>query len=392
MSRRTSHAPALLCAVQFPANTGFAWDLLERVYALTADALDPEGIRTFVAYPEIQAPPRTLEGSVAEPVELDACLRTRASLDATRAFVRDHDVRAMLLIDQASFNHRYAGVRRAGVERIVVYDHVSGARLAPRGLRRLLKRASRSIGSFLADEVLAVSEYNARRQVEVGLVPPERVHTVHSGLDVVPENPGARERLRSLLGVEPDRIVIGCAARAAPEKGIEYLLEAFDLACARWEPPYPALVFFGDGPDLERLRGIAASLRFREHVSLPGYLDGAADLLEGADVCVVPSVWQDALPLAVLGAMARGRPVLGTRVGGVPEMIEDGTSGLLAPPRDPRALANGLEHLVANEELRRSLGRQARRRVARHFRLEDQIARVCDSVRPAFHASRGSMA
>lgn len=370
--------------VGFPANTGFAWDFLEGLYARMAETLQDDGIRTFVAYPEIDEPPATLKGSVATPIELDASLRSPASLAETSAFVREHDVRAIFLIDQPSFNHRYASIRRAGVERIIVYDHTSGARTPPRGLRRLVKRATRAIPPWLADEVLTVSEYVARRQVDVALLPPERVHTVHNGLPVPPRDPAARERLRSLLGVEPEREVIGAAARAAPEKGIEHLLRAFDIACRRWEPPLPRLVFFGDGPDLERLRRIAAGLEHSDEVELPGYHPGAADLLEGADVCVVPSVWEDALPLAVLGSMARGCAVLASRVGGVPEMIEDGESGLLVPPGDESALANGLVHLLADDRLRRALGRAARTRVGERFRPEEQIRRMCEAVRPAF--------
>ena len=383
MAGRTAE-PALLCVVGFPSNTGFAWDFLEGLYARMAETLQAEGVRTFVAYPEIERPPDTLEESVATAVELDASLRSAGSLSATAAFVREHGVRALFLIDQPSFNHRYAGIRRAGVERIVVYDHTSGARTPPRGLKRLVKRAAHAIPPWLADEVLTVSDYVARRQIDVALMPPGRVHTVHNGLAVPPRDPHARERLRDVLGVDRERGVVGCAARAAPEKGIEHLLRGFDLACGRMEAPLPRLVFFGDGPDLERLRGIAAGLEHADHVHLPGYRPGAADLLAGADVCAVPSVWEDALPLAVLGAMARGCAVLASRVGGVPEMIVDGESGLLVPPGDESALANGLVHLLANDTLRRSLGRAARTRVEARFRPEEQVRRMCESVRPAF--------
>lgn len=386
MTGRGTAEPALLCVVGFPSNTGFAWDFLEGLYARMAETLAAEGVRTFVAYPEIERPPATLEESGATAVELDASLGSGDSLAETAAFVREQGVRALFLIDQPSFNHRYAAIRRAGVSRIVVYDHTSGARTPPRGLKRLVKRATRAIPPWLADEVLTVSDYVARRQVDIALMPPERVHTVHNGLVVPPPDSHARTRLRELLGVDGDREVVGCAARAAPEKGIEHLLRGFDLACGRRGSPLPRLVFFGDGPDLDRLRGIAAELEHADLVDMPGYYPAAADLLAGADVCVVPSVWEDALPLAVLGAMARGCPVLASRVGGVPEMIVDGESGLLVPPGDDSAIANALVHLLANQTLRRSLGRAARARVEERFRPEEQIRRMCDAVRPAFRA------
>ena len=379
--------PSLLCVVGFPSNTGFAWDFLEGLYARMADILAARGVRTFVAYPEVVSAPASLAGSAADPVELDASLRDDASLAATTAFVANHAVRAMFLIDQPSYNPRYAAIRDAGVRRVVVYDHTSGARTIPHGPKRIAKRLLRRIPAHLPDAILTVSDYVGRRQIEVALTPSELVRTVHNGLPVPDRDPAARAKLRSLLDLEPDRAVIGAAARAAPEKGIDVLLRAYDEACVAWGSPPPALVFFGDGPDLERLRGIAADLPCRSHVHLPGYHAGADALLEGADICVVPSVWQDALPLSVLGSMARGNLVIATRVGGVPEMIEDGVSGLLVPPGDVAALAEAMRTAMSDPGLRARLGSAARERVGHRFRPEDQIRRLVESVDPAFAVS-----
>ncbi|MDX1394656.1 MAG: glycosyltransferase family 4 protein [Gemmatimonadota bacterium] len=379
-----TRGPSLLCVVGFPANTGFAWDFLEGLYARMADVLAGRGVRTHVAYPEVGAPPATLDGSTASFVELDASLGDDTSLEATRSFVAANDVRAIFLIDQPAYNRRYAAIRNAGVRRVVVYDHTSGSRTIPSGVKRVAKRLLRRNREHMADEILTVSDYVGRRQVEVALLPPEIIHTVHNGLEVPPKDPAAAGRLRELLGLDPARTVIGAASRAAPEKGIDNLLRAYDKACDTWDPPVPALVFFGDGPALEGLRTLAGGLRHHEHVHLPGYSPGADALLEGADVCVVPSVWEDALPLSVLGSMARGNLVIGTRVGGIPEMIEDGVSGLLVPAADVSALAEALRAAISDPELRARLGSAARERVALHFRPEDQIRRMVASVESAF--------
>lgn len=374
---------ALLCVVGFPANTGFAWDFLEGLYARVAEHLAAEGIRTFVAYPRVDSAPLPLENSPAEPVELDATLGSASSLKATTDFVRRNGVRAVFLIDEPVFNRRYGPLRRAGVRRIVAYDHASGFRTAPTGLKRFLKRTIRSRRAWMADEVLGVSDFVSRRQVEVGLVPSDRVRTVRNGLDMpeLREDPGTE--LREALGIGPEQAIIGGSGRTAPEKGIDVLLGAFDIACERWEEP-PLLVFYGDGPELERLREIASRSPNRAHIRLPGYDPEANALLEGADLIVVPSVWQDALPLAVLGSMARGHAVLATRVGGVPEMIEDGVSGVLVEPRDPVALSDAMISLLADPQRRRTLGKAARARVRAHFPPEEQISAMVESVRPAF--------
>lgn len=374
---------SLLCVVGFPANTGFAWDFLEGLYARLATRVLPLGASTYVAYPEIDEAPRTLEGSSAIPVELDSTLLTAESAQATARFVREHGVRAVFFIDAPSYNPRFAALRKAGAEHIVVYDHTSGARTGPRGLKRVAKRGSRMIAPYMADEVLTVSDYVARRQVEIGLMPLERVRTVHNGLPVSDSNPEARRELRRFLDVPEDRLVVGAAARAAPEKGIDHLLRAFDQVTDRMGERGPDLVFFGDGPELGALREQAEALRHASRVRLPGYVPGAADLLEGADLCVVPSVWQDALPLSVLGSMARGNAVLATSVGGVPEMIEDGVSGVLVPAGDDDALAREIVRLLDDAPLRARLGSAARDRVREHFTPERQLDEMFASVASA---------
>jgi len=127
---------------------------------------------------------------------------------------------------------------------------------------------------------------------------------------------------------------------------------------------------------MDKLSDLRNALACGDRIHMLGYLPGAASLLRTANVCVVPSVWQDAFPLAVLEMMAHGRAVVATRVGGVPEMIEDCVSGLLVPPNDVDALANALETVVAAPPLQDTLGRAARERASRLFTAERQISEM----------------
>jgi hypothetical protein len=109
--------PSLLCFANFCSNTGYAWDFIESLYARVADHLAESGIRTFVAYPEINEPPKSLDGSVAKPVELALSLDGRRSLQPVIEFIRRENVRVLYLTDQPAWSWAYLRLRWAGVRR-----------------------------------------------------------------------------------------------------------------------------------------------------------------------------------------------------------------------------------------------------------------------------------
>src|SRR5690606_10579296 len=219
---------------------------------------------------------------------------------------------------------------------IVVHDHTSGVRTVPRGAKRLVKQLTRRCLPMLADDVIAVSDYVARRQVEVNLVPRSRIHRIWNSVPLRPDDARARTRLRESFGIAPDRPVVACSCRAVPEKGVHHLLVAFDRVHATWPAsrPRPVLLYFGDGPFMPQLAAIRERLDSKEHIIFAGFRADADTLTAGADLCVVPSVWQDAFPRAALEPMAQGIPVVATRTGGIPEAVIDGETGLLVPPGD----------------------------------------------------------
>ena len=130
------------------------------------------------------------------------------------------------------------------------------------------------------------------------------------------------------------------------------------------------------GADLEQggayeraLRHRADELGVTDRVVFAGYRDDAARVVAAADVLALPS-WTEGLPLVVLEAMALGRPVVATTVGGTPELVSDGETGLLVPPRDVEALTAALKRVLDDGDLRRRLGEAGKRRVAERFSSE----------------------
>ena len=159
---------------------------------------------------------------------------------------------------------------------------------------------------------------------------------------------------------ERDALVAGVAVNLEYWKGIDVLLDAARLV----EEPL-RLEIYGVGSLREELERRAEGLEARFH----GFVPDMCGPLAGLDVLVQPSR-ADNLPLSILEAMASGLPVIGTRVGGIPELVLDGETGLLVEPENPRALAEALDSLAENAERRAELGRRGRERVEEHFSAE----------------------
>jgi glycosyltransferase involved in cell wall biosynthesis len=149
--------------------------------------------------------------------------------------------------------------------------------------------------------------------------------------------------------------------RLSPEKGVETLLRAHAADNAAWR-----LVVAGSGPLLEYLQSRFPLAEFM------GYLTGKPleTTLRKASVVVVPSEWRENCPLSILEAMAHAKPVIATRSGGIPEMVRDGETGLLFEPKDAQQLSNHIRMLLNDSDLRRRLGRQARRIAETEYSLE----------------------
>ncbi|MBC7790324.1 MAG: glycosyltransferase family 4 protein [Anaerolineae bacterium] len=387
----------LLCITNFPSSVGYAWDHIERLFGRVADHLATHGINTIVAYPKVEEPPRTLDGTAARAVELNGTLTSSASVEAVKILIRRENVKTVYLTDRPAVSLAYARLRRAGVRHVVVHDRTSGVRTAPRGAKRMLKWIMGRTPMMVADTVIAVSDYVARRQIEVGLVPASRVVRVHNAVRVPNDIAVVDGGAQRALGVSPERPLIVSASRASREKGIPHLMRAFDafLRDNQDISPRPVLVCVGDGPQLAELRVLKETLGTRDDILLPGYRPDASEIIQGAAIVVVPSVWQEAFGNAVLEAMLRAKPVVATRVGGIPEIIEDGVTGILVTPGDERALTDALRQLLRDPTRARALGMTARKHAAARFTTERQLRQVaavlergfggpCSGVRDAF--------
>lgn len=367
---------SLLCVANFPASTGYAWTFIGRMFAEVANALAGDGIRTLVAYPLLDARPESLAGSAAEPVGADLSLDSPRSIRTAVDLVRREHVRAIWLVDRPVVSPAYALLHGAGVRRVVVHDHTSGARAIRRGLRGVVKRLWTRLPWAAADAVVAVSDYVGERQRTAGRVPASRVHVVPNPISI-PETLRPAHEVRAALGLEAGRRLVAAAGRLTTEKGFADLLAAADSL-----PDDVDLLVFGDGPERARLEEQRSRLRTGGRVRLAGQRPEAAELVAAADVCVVPSRWEEAFCLAAAEPLARGRPLVATRVGAIPELVRDGVTGLLVPPSDPPALASAIRRLLDAPDLAASLGRAGRDHVVATHGWQRAIAGMVSVLAP----------
>ena len=201
-------------------------------------------------------------------------------------------------------------------------------------------------------------------------VSPQRIEIITTGVDTTAFAPRPRdESFRAALGVKPDETLIVSVGRLGRYKGQEHAIAAF--ARLRVERSDLRLVFVGDGRFRSALQAQAADLG--DSVIFTGELGDVRPALAAADIFVNPSD-EEGMPGAVLEAMAMGIPVIATAVGGTPEVIANGESGLLVPPRRPAAIAAAVRRLLDDPALVKRCRETARRVVVEEFTIERVVA------------------
>ena len=230
---------------------------------------------------------------------------------------------------------------------------VCGGWTAHTWLIRLYESADRTALRHM-DHVVAVSEAMRRTLIGAGIAP-KRIAVAPNAVDATIFRPGDGTRLRKELSIEKDTLVIAAAGRLSPEKGHRYLVEGF--AHVRSRLPCH-LLLAGDGPERPVLESLVLSLGLRTVTTFVGWHSDVREVYWAADVVCLPSL-REGMPNAVLEAMACGKPVVGSDVGGVRELLADNESGILVPPGDPQALARAVTRIVEDPELAERMGKCA---------------------------------
>ena len=222
----------------------------------------------------------------------------------------------------------------------------------------------------LADRVVCVSEEVARFCVEEVGTPRDKVTVIPNGVDVkrYADLPDVAEA-RSQLGMPQEKPLVGTVARLEPAKRMDVLLQTMALV------PTASAVIVGDGRQRSALETLAEQLKLADRVWFVGHREDVRCWLAALDLFVLCSD-REGMPNAVLEAMAAGLPVAATAVGGVPEVVVDGVTGVLVPPGEPATLAEAVAGLLGDKELRRRMGEAGQRRIEECFSVERTVERT----------------
>jgi glycosyltransferase involved in cell wall biosynthesis len=213
-------------------------------------------------------------------------------------------------------------------------------------------------------------------------VPRERIAVIHNAIDprwaAAARHPEAAAALRAKLGIAADEKVLLIAARLSKEKDHTTLLRALADLRAKYREA-PRLIVLGDGPERSHIDAAIASLGLTGQVILPGW-EPSEPYYGIADVAVLSSVVEGS-PNAVLEAIGGGVPVVATAVGGIPEIVTDGESALLAPPGDPSRLAEALHAVLTSPGLAERLAARGREIAAARHSPEARVRAICEVYR-----------
>lgn len=226
--------------------------------------------------------------------------------------------------------------------------------------------------SRLVDRVTAVSGAARQALIQAG-IPPHKIEVIYSSVDCDHFRPDCAPDLRRQLGIPIDALVVGVVGHLTPRKGQRFLLQAAPAILERI--PRACFLFCGEGESRQRLEQMAAALGASERVRFLGFMSDVRPVLQSLDVFVLPSE-REALGVALLEAMAMGKPVVASCVGGIAEAVQHQQTGLLVPPADVEALSEALVTLLLDPAMRKRMGEQARLRAQGMFCLPAMVERT----------------
>jgi len=228
------------------------------------------------------------------------------------------------------------------------------------------------LASKFANKVIVISNSLRRFFVEVEGLDSGKIIRIYYGLDAAElgVHKLGGSSVREEFGIAADAPLVGIIARLDPQKGHAYLLTAFAKVAEAL--PGARLLVVGDGHLRRDLERRARELGIAHQAIFTGWRDDVPCIMAGIDLLVAPSLWEG-FGLVLLEAMVAGRPIVASRVSAIPEVVADGETGILVPPKDPQALAEAILRLASDQELARRMGEAGRERIEERFSAKRMV-------------------
>lgn len=252
--------------------------------------------------------------------------------------------------------------------------------------KNVTRRVIDKLLSLRTDQIVAVSEPVRVSLSTLCRIPLDKVQTIENGINIDRlkggDNPSGK---LNELGIPPGSHLIGCSAALTAKKGHRYLLDAAEIVLAERKNVY--FLLLGDGELREELNSSIKVRGLEDRVLLLGSRSDAVEIVALLDIFVLSSI-REGLSIALLEAMALGRAVVVTGVGGSIDLIRDGISGFLVPPKDGPALAEALERVLDNPGLKARLGRAAAEDVLTGYKMDNMVGEYAQLYRRMYEGKR----
>ena len=289
--------------------------------------------------------------------------------------VRHKDIRIIHCTNQIAFLFAFLGRLISGKKSVLVAAlHTTINRSVK---NEMFDRLLYSPLLIFADRIITVSRNQKRHWIKKYPWLAKRMVTIHNGVDVDAfldrMTHDGREALRVKLNLRQEELVVVLAAEFRPEKGHDTAFKAVNKIKRRGGEI--KLVLLGDGEKEAELRILAQRLHLEENLCWEGYQKDIRPYLGVCDVVLISS-YAESFSMTMLEAMAAGRPVISTRVGGADELIVESRNGLLIEPRNPISMADALEFMIANADLCRKMGQSARDSVVRDYQVGRMVEKT----------------
>lgn len=378
---------AVLLVANYSNDTGYAWSNIYRLFNSIARNFRDRNVATFISFEHISGEIKIFDDDIPfKSFEFTPYNITFRSLALLRRAVIKDNIKFVYFTDMPTWHWLYALLRIWGVKTIVVHCRVSVPDPDPvtpeKGVRRILKSIPNSIPLIRSDYVYAISEFVRHRVINKNCYPGDRVVKILNGID-----------LDRFLCAEPienkDKIIIFCCARARIHKGIPTLIKAVGLLKHQHNFNNFILEYAGSGPDLGYFKSMSKELGLDDVIVFHGHLDTTHEHACCSDIIVVPSEWGEGFGSTVAEAMAAGKALVATCVGGIPEVVGSEECGVLIPPGNSEEMATTLARLMLDVGARKRLGLNAQDRAKQKFGEEQYHLRVVNRIMRDFGFESG---
>lgn len=231
------------------------------------------------------------------------------------------------------------------------------------------------LASRITDKIIALTNREKEDHIKFNIAPEEKFLVIHSGIELNEFKEitlDEKLKFKRELGIPENSSIIGTVGRLVPVKGPEYLLEAARIIIAKYPDIY--IIFTGDGPLLQSLERKAQEMAINKNIGFLGWRNDIAKIIAIYDVFALPSL-NEGMGRVLVEAMALGKPIVASDVGGIPDLVTHGENGFLVSPREPEQLAKYIQILLEDRDRREKMG-QAGREIVRNFSNEKMIEKI----------------